>query len=135
MKSDFQAESTRAGNSFEDIVLNDLKRMGFKNIQKRIILEELGIEADFGHVGHSGRQVYVEAKGGEAGYKKRPGARRTDSVKKAIANGALIKSQHPDSQFIVYFSELPKHGSFSHKMIKNAIRAGYVDAVRYLIKF
>jgi hypothetical protein len=133
MTTNFQAESTISGNKFEDIVLNDLKRMGFKNIQKRIVLEDLGIEADFGHMGYAGNQVYVEAKGGEAGYKKRPGARRTDSVKKAIANGALIKSQYPDAQFVVYFSELPKHGSFSHKMIKNAIIAGYVDAVRYLI--
>jgi hypothetical protein len=135
MISDFQAQSTKSGNKFEDLVLADLKRMGFKKIQKRIVLEDLGIEADFGHASFAGKQVYVEAKGGEAGYKKRPGARRTDSVKKAIANGALIKAEYPDAQFIIYFSELPKHGSFSHKMIKNAIMAGYVDAVRYLITY
>lgn len=135
MISNFQAQSTKSGNKFEDLVLADLKRMGFKKIQKRIVLEDLGIEADFGHTSFAGKQVYVEAKGGEAGYKKRPGARRTDSVKKAIANGALIKAEYPDAQFIIYFSELPKHGSFSHKMIKNAILAGYVDAVRYLISY
>lgn len=129
----FQAESKKSGDHFEDIVLEDLKRSGHKDIKQHIILKDLGIEVDFAYQTNYS-QVYVEAKGGETGEKKRPGAKRTDSVKKAIANGALIKSAYPDIQYVVYFSDLPKHGSSSHKMMKNAVKAGFVDSFKYLIK-
>lgn len=129
----FQAESKKSGDYFEDMVFEDLERSGYTDIQKHIILKDLGIEVDFAYDTNQGK-FYVEAKGGETGAKKRPGAKRTDSVKKAIANGALIKAVYPEIKYIVYFSDLPKFGSSSHKMIKGAIRAGYVDAFRYLIK-
>jgi hypothetical protein len=119
----FQAESKKSGDHFEDIVLEDLKRSGHKDIQKHIVLKDLGIEVDFAYQ-TTYSKVYVEAKGGETGAKKRPGAKRTDNVKKAIANGALIKAVYPDIQYVVYFSDLPKFGSSSHKMIKSAVGAG-----------
>ena len=130
----FQAESKKSGDLFEDMVLEDLSRTGIKKIDKHVVLQDVGVEADFAYKDMVGRQFYIEAKGGESGGTKRPGARRTDNVKKAIANGALIKAEYPDVNFVIYFSELPKHGSSSHKMLKNAIKAGYVDSVRYLIK-
>ena len=130
----FQAESKKSGDLFEDMVLEDLSRTGIKKIDKHVVLQDVGVEADFAYKDIVGRQFYIEAKGGEAKGNKRPGARRTDNVKKAIANGALIKAAYPDTQFVVYFSELPKHGSSSHKMLKNAVKAGYIDAVRYLIR-
>jgi hypothetical protein len=129
----FQAESTRSGDDFEDMVLEDLQRSGHQDIKKHVVLKELGIEVDFTYK-TTYDTVYIEAKGGERGEKKRPGAKRTDNVKKAIANGALIKADNPNIKYIVYFSDLPKHGSSSHKMIKKAIAAGYVDAFKYLIK-
>lgn len=129
----FQSESKRAGDKFEDLVQEDLKSLKFKDIKRHIILEDIGVEADFAYTNYANVQVYVEAKGGESGLNKRPGARRTDNVKKAIANGSLIKAFYPDSQFIIYFSALPKYGSSSYKMIKKAIEAGYVDSVKYII--
>lgn len=129
----FQAESKRSGDKFEDLVLADLKRMGIKRIKKHVVLDDIGVEADFAYKSNAKIQVYIEAKGGESGGKKRPGAQRTDNVKKAIANGALIKAQYPLSLFVVYFSELPKKNSSSDKMLTNAIKAGYIDSVRYLI--
>lgn len=128
----FQAESKRSGDEFESKVLVDLSRFGCTNITKNVLIAETGCEVDFAY-DYRGTQVYVEAKGGLQGEKKRPGAKRTDNVKKAIANAALIKSLNPDTQYIVYFSDLPKYGSSSHKMLKTAIRAGFVDSVRYLI--
>lgn len=128
----FQAESKKSGDKFEDMVLVDLERYGATNIQRHVILKDIGVEADFAFKDKIGRQFYIEAKGGESGGKKRPGAKRTDNVKKAIANGALIKA-NLDAQFIVYFSDLPKFGGASHKMIKNAVKAGFVDSVIYLI--
>jgi hypothetical protein len=129
----FQAESKQSGDAFEEIVLEDMIRSGYKNIERHVVLNDLGIEVDFAYDSSSGK-TYVEAKGGERGDKKRPGAKRTDNVKKAIANGALIKAIYPDIKYIVYFSDLPKYGSSSHKMIKGAVMAGYVDAFKYLIK-
>lgn len=129
----FQAESKKSGDHFEDMVLEDLIRSGHTNIQRHIVLKDLGVEVDFAYE-TTYSKVYIEAKGGETGAKKRPGAKRTDNVKKAIANGALIKSAYPDIQYIVYFSDLPKHNSSSHKMIKNAVKAGFVDSFKYLIK-
>jgi hypothetical protein len=130
----FQSESKRSGDEFESKVLIDLSRFGCTDITKNVLIAETGCEVDFAY-DHRGTQVYVEAKGGLQGEKKRPGAKRTDNVKKAIANAALIKSLNPDTQYIVYFSDLPKHGSSSHKMLKTAIRAGFIDSVRYLIDF
>lgn len=129
----FQAESKKSGNDFEDMVLEDLQRSGHTEIKKHIILKDLGVEVDFAYETNYSK-VYVEAKGGERGEKKRPGAKRTDNVKKAIANGALIKATYPDIQYIVYFSDLPKFGSASHKMMKGAVKAGFVDSFKYLIK-
>ena len=128
----FQAESTISGDDFEDKVLADLVQFGYKNIKKNVIIPEVGVEADFAFM-HRDRQVYVEAKGGYRGKGKRPGAKRTDNVKKAIANAALVKSYYPDVKYIVYFSDLPNHGKASHKMLKAAVRAGFVDQIIYLI--
>lgn len=130
----FQSESKKSGDEFEDLVFSDLERMGFRNIKKHVVLTDIGVEADFAHKNYSGSPVYVEAKGGNSGGTKRPGAQRTDNVKKAIANGSLIKAFYPESQFVVYFSELPKKNSSSDKMLKRAVEAGYIDAVRYIIK-
>ena len=128
----FQAESKRSGDEFESKVLIDLYRFGTTGIRKNVVVEDTGCEVDFAY-DFRGTQVYVEAKGGLQGEKKRPGAKRTDNVKKAIANAALIKSLKPNTQYIVYFSDLPKYGSSSHKMLKAAIRAGFIDNIRYLI--
>ena len=130
--TNFQAESKRSGDLFESQVLEDLGRFGQQNIKKNVVVKDVGCEVDFAY-NFRGVQVYVEAKGGLQGEGKRPGAKRTDNVKKAIANAALIKSTYPETQYIVYFSDLPKHGSSSHKMLKTAVRAGFIDSVRYII--
>ena len=128
----FQAESTISGDDFEDKVYADLAMFGYKDIQRHIVIPEVGVEADFAFV-HNSQQVYVEAKGGFQGQGKRPGAKRTDNVKKAIANAALVKSEFPDVKYRIYFSDTPIYVKSSHKMIKTAIKAGFVDQVIYLI--
>jgi hypothetical protein len=130
--TNFQAESKHSGDLFESQVLEDLGRFGQQDIKKNVVVKDVGCEVDFAY-DFRGTQVYVEAKGGLQGEGKRPGAKRTDNVKKAIANAALIKSRYPETQYIVYFSDLPKYGSSSHKMLKTAVRAGFIDSVRYLI--
>jgi len=130
----FQSESKKSGNDFEEQVLTDLQRSNIKKIKRHVRIDEVGVEADFAYKLH-GTQVYVEAKGGKAGKGKRPGAKRTDNVKKAIANAALVKSLYPESKYVLYFSDLPTHKRASHKMLKAAIRAGFVDQIIYLIPY
>lgn len=123
----FQAMSSLSGQAYEDVVKMDLEARGHTNIKENVDLDDIGIEIDF-----LIDDTYVECKGGYNGKKKRPGAKRTDNVKKSIANGALLKSVIPDCKYIVYFSSKPVPGSFSDKMISLALDKNIIDQVRYL---
>jgi hypothetical protein len=123
----FQSESKLSGDKFENNVYNYLIINGFQNIKKNVYVADAGIEVDF----VSGND-YIEAKGGLEGYGKRPGARRTDNVKKAIANGALLKSVMPNAIYTVYFSSKPIPQTSSDIMIKTALSKNFIDNVVYL---
>jgi hypothetical protein len=127
----FQAESSSSGKEFEDLVISDLLSKGYTICSTNTRLDDTGIEVDY-VAEKDGSLEYGEAKGGRQGGKKVPGARRTDNVKKALCNGALLKFKHPDSKFVVYFSAPPKEGSASETMLFTAFEAGYIDEVRYL---
>jgi Holliday junction resolvase-like predicted endonuclease len=127
---DFQSESKRSGDEFEDRVYQDLVDRGFSTIDRNYVFSNIGCEVDFR--AHSDtRFEYVEAKGGNPGEGKRPGAQRTDNVKKAIANGALIKTSNT-LYYVVYFSARPEQGSYSENMINTALKYKIIDEVRYL---
>lgn len=125
----FQSESKKSGDEFESIVYADLINRGFTKIDKNYVFENIGCEVDFR--AHGDMFEYVECKGGKDGESKRPGAKRTDNVKKAIANGALIKLSNT-LRYIVYFSAKPEPGSYSDKMIKTALKNKIIDEVRYI---
>ena len=125
----FQSESKKSGDEFESIVYADLVSRGFAKIDKNYVFDSIGCEVDFR--AHGDVFEYVECKGGKDGENKRPGAKRTDNVKKAIANGALIKLSNT-LRYIVYFSAKPEPGSYSDKMIKTALKNKIIDEVRYI---
>jgi hypothetical protein len=125
----FQSESKKSGDEFESIVYTDLISRGFTKIDKNYVFENIGCEVDFR--AHGDMFEYVECKGGKDGDGKRPGAKRTDNVKKAIANGALIKISNT-LRYVVYFSAKPEPGSYSDKMIQVALKNKIIDEVRYL---
>lgn len=130
MESSFQSESKKSGDEFENFVLKDLQSRGFSNIDKNIYMPGTGCEVDF--IAYGERDEYVESKGGKEDGKKRPGAQRTDNVKKAIANGSLIKLKYPEIYYVVYFSAKPLTGSYSDEMIKLALCNKIINEVRYL---
>lgn len=131
VSKNFQAESTKSGHEFECIVNEDLISRGYTILETNAKIPDIGINVDY--IAEKNRvKEYGEDKGGKSGGKKRPGAQRTDNVKKAICNGALLKAKHPDVKYVIYFSAKPKEGSSSDKMIETAIKFGYVDEVRYL---
>lgn len=131
MHSNFQAESTSSGTEFEEIVEKDLNAKGYLIEGTNVFIDGIGINVDYIAV-KNGIKEFGEAKGGKEGKGKRPGAQRTDNVKKAICNGALLKAKDPSAVYVIYFSAPPKEGNSSDQMIKAAIEAGYVDEVRYL---
>lgn len=131
--TNFQAESKKSGDEFEAIVEKDLISRGFTKIIKNFYVSGTGCEVDFLAETETGQVEYVESKGGKAGEKKRPGAKRTDNVKKAIANAALIKARYPDIIYIVYFSAHQDRNTYSDEMIKTALEFGLIDEVRYML--
>jgi len=131
--TNFQAESKKSGDEFEAIVEKDLRSRGFTKIVKNFYVPLTGCEVDFLAETEAGEVEYVESKGGNAGEKKRPGAKRTDNVKKAIANAALIKARYPDIKYVIYFSAHQDPRTYSDEMIKTAIEFGLVDEVRYML--
>jgi hypothetical protein len=126
----FQSQSKKSGDAFEELVYADLVSRGFVNIDRNYCFEDAGCEVDFRAHSDNGFE-YVEAKGGNVGEGKRPGAQRTDNVKKAIANGALIKTYNT-LYYVVYFSAKPDPGSYSDNMIKTALKHKIIDEVRYI---
>ena len=123
--------SKHIGDAFEDLVLKDLEERGFQFINRNVYMENTGCEVDF-LARNESAVWHVEAKGGYYGNKKRPGAQRTDNVKKAIASATLIRSEYPEVYFVAYFSALPKAGSYSSKMINAALRHNIFSEVIYL---
>ena len=133
LENNFQRESTISGNEFESAVaieLADLHDLDEHEITK-ITLPAIGVELDYLILTDEGLEA-GEAKGGKPGPNKRPGAERTDSVKKAICNGALLQHFLPNLKFVVYFSSPPKQNSASDAMIRTALEAGFISEVRYL---
>jgi hypothetical protein len=130
--ANFQSESKKTGDAFEELVYADLVSRGYSDIQPNVYIEGAGCEIDFLVSDHPWDKIeYVEAKGGLDGNGKRPGAKRTDNVKKAIANGSLIKALHPEVYYVVYFSSTPSEG-YSSEMIYTALKYKIIDEVRYL---
>lgn len=129
--NNFQSESKKSGDEFENLVEQDLVFRNGIIVGKDYCVKEIGIELDY-IADLPARTEYVEAKGGHTGGKKRPGAQRTDNVKKALCNGALLKHLCRSAYYVIYFSAPPKVNSYSDNMIKTALEAGYVDEVRYL---
>ena len=127
----FQSESTASGGDFEDIVEENLVTNGYTIISTNTKIDGIGVNVDV-IAEKDGVVEYIEDKGGRPGKGKRPGAQRTDNVKKAICNGALLKFKDPSARYVIYFSAKPKEGNSSDEMIKTAIAAGFVDEVRYL---
>lgn len=133
MTESFQAESKKSGDDFEALVLQDLVNRGFSDIEKNVYMPGTGCEVDFLAKGQ--RFEYVECKGGKEGDKKRPGAKRTDNVKKAVANGSIMKKIYETMYYVVYFSDTPETGSYSEQMINIALKYKIIDEVRYLKAF
>ena len=138
----FNADCRQDGREFENVVIaHEILKNNSRVVSRDLPIPECGIEMDIvidvPLQDKSGKHIktlrkYAQAKGGKPGEGKRPGAKRTDNVKKAIADGFLLKATNPDLWYTVYFSEEPKEGSYSEAMINTAISVGVIDEVCYI---
>ena len=105
-----------------------LRTLGHEVSDKPFRVKELGIEID-GDIETSGGQLFwAEFKGSWQG--DVPGLRRTDTVKKALANAFLVATAPDDyPPMIILTSHLPKPGSAGAKMLQAARAAGAIADV------
>ncbi len=92
----------------------------------RLVIPDVGVEIDRVAESPRGNIIWFEFKGSVRG--DRPGLRRTDTLKKAIANGALLRDLPERKPFIVLTSHLPEHGA-GVAMLNAAKRLGYLADV------
>ena len=121
----FQSAASWQGRQFAeqcDLVLQEHKF----TLSTRLVLADLGIEVDRVATSQKGATVWFEYKGSVRGH--RPGLRRTDTLKKAIANGALLHALADRAPLVVLTSHLPERGS-GLAMLETAKRLGYFTDV------
>lgn len=121
--SDFQSLSGRQGRQFAEQCDTLLESSGY-HLDGRLVLPGVGVEIDQQAVSPVGRRVWFEYKGSVQG--SRPGLLRTDTLKKAVANGALLKGHEEAGLFVVLTSHLPDKGS-GLAMLTTALRLRYLD--------
>jgi hypothetical protein len=123
--TDFQASGGVQGRQFADQCDQLLRHYGF-TLADRLVIAHVGIEVDRVATSPRGREVWFEYKGSVQG--TRPGLIRTDTLKKAVANGALLAGVADRRPFVVLTSHLPRAGS-GLAMLDMALRLGYFTDV------
>jgi hypothetical protein len=121
----FQASAGIQGRQFAEQCDTLLAHLGF-TLRGRRVLAEVGVEIDQEAVSPGGAIVWFEYKGSVQG--NRPGLRRTDTLKKAIANGALLRSLPDPAPYVVVTSHLPEAGAGA-AMLDAALRLRYLADV------
>lgn len=124
MTVEFQAAATRQGDLFAQNCITALGMAGFEIKTLRYRIPEVGIEIDAIANGSGGQAYAFEFKG--SWNMSRPGAQRTDTAKKAIANGALFLCSEEAQimpPIILMTSHMPDRGA-GLQMIEAALRYG-----------
>ena len=123
--TDFQSLAGQQGRQFSEQCDVVLVSEGFQLDGPRR-LSEVGVEIDRVARTASGREVWFEYKGSFRG--STPGLLRTDTVKKAIANGALLGAVPDHPPYVVLTSHVPDRGA-GFAMLETALRLGFVADV------
>jgi hypothetical protein len=123
--TEFQSLAGRQGRQFSDQCDLVLESEGF-TLEGRVQLRDLGVEIDRVARTRDGRVIWFEFKGSFRG--STPGMRRTDTMKKAIANGALLAAIPDHPPYVVLTSHVPDRGS-ALAMLDTASRLGYFTDV------
>jgi hypothetical protein len=119
--TEFQASAGIQGRMFAEQCDQLLRHYGF-DLRGRLQLPGLGVEIDQVAQSPGGNTIWFEYKGSVQG--TRPGLLRTDTLKKAIANGALLLADPERQPYVVLTSHCPDTGSGA-AMLRMATELGY----------
>jgi hypothetical protein len=122
MTAAFQGYGVAQGRQFAEQCDLLLEQSGFELRRRGFVVTEVGVEIDRVATGPSARDIWFEYKGSVQG--TRPGLIRTDTLKKAVANGALLTTVADAPPYVVLTSHVPNGGS-GLAMLEAATRAGY----------
>lgn len=118
----FQSKGPEQGKAFDEQCRLILRGLGFEVGERPFRVRDAGIEIDAEMKSQGGEVYWVEFKGSWLG--QRPGSRRTDTVKKAIADAFLAHFVYPDVKMLLLTSHLPKRDSDGHQMLRKTLEAG-----------
>jgi hypothetical protein len=121
----FQASAGIQGRQFAQQCDQLLKHYGYV-LEGRCLLSDVGVEIDCAATSPNGTPLWFEYKGSVQG--PRPGLLRTDTLKKAIANGALLAGAAERRPFVVLTSHQPTSGAGA-AMLTAARQLGYLRDV------
>lgn len=131
MTDAFQASSTAQGREFEDAVCTLLKVGGWDIVERHAIVD--GAEVDIVADEPNGTRWWIECKGSWRG--STPGAKRGDTVKKAVAVAWWLSLVPNRKKYMLVTSHLPKEGTLSARMLDAALELGLYDAIRTPLGF
>ena len=126
--SEFQHDASEQGRLFDELARMVCRQAGFAVGERPFEVPELGIEVDAELTAKNGTVLWAEFKGSWRG--RRPGLRRTDTVKKALCDALLVWADDEGyPPFIVLTSHHPEPGGRSARMVAAALGLGAVTAV------
>jgi Holliday junction resolvase-like predicted endonuclease len=131
MTDPFQANASRQGRLYEAWALYSLQQQGWHirtvgwcepttRIQVDLVAEQEGVEH------------WIECKGSWLSTGQRDGSRRTDTVKKVIANAALLAQVEGARPFVLVTSHLPVAESAGARWLDLAQDAGWITYIIWL---
>jgi hypothetical protein len=124
----FQSAASRQGADFELLTISALQFHGWTVDESHAVIE--GVEIDIVATDPTGRQWWIECKGSHRGAV--PGARRGDTVKKAVAVAWYLHSVPDRRPYMLVVSHMPKPGSVGDRMLTKARSAGLFDHIQSL---
>lgn len=127
--TDFQASASRQGRNFEQAVESMLVAFGW-SIEGVRVTHACGVEVDIVAIDPGKVRWYIECKGSHRG--QVPGARRGDTVKKAVGVAWYLKHHDPGCKYMLVTSHMPRSESVGGRMLDDARRVGLFDAISVL---
>lgn len=122
----FQAAAYQQGAMYDAQCRYLLTDAGWDVSTRPFHVPDAGVEIDCS-AAKGGLEVWLEFKGSWRG--EQPGMRRTDTTKKALITGFLLRAAGYEIPYVVLTSHLPVVGSSGDVMVEVALRAGAVADV------
>lgn len=126
--TDFQAAASVQGRAFEDVVASILTFLDWTVVETRAVRH--GVEIDIIATDPDGREWWIECKGSHRG--RTPGARRGDTVKKAVGVAWYLSTCEPRCSYMLVTSHMPDPDTVGGRLLNAALAAGLFAEINVL---